>query len=109
MFHFQRRHLAAYGEIGVVEDEGSRNTVLVELERNRIDRGLLPALLRFFLRFIEVADSHWPARELCKRRNLCAGVVRRLVARLDRMANNGQRVVEFLAAFRAVVDGKLED
>src|ERR1700693_682750 len=51
-------HGAGDDEIVVVELERARDAVLVEFEADRIDRGLLAALL---VGAVEIADGHGPA------------------------------------------------
>src|SRR6202166_1520992 len=109
LLEVERGHLAADGEIGIVEDERARDAVLVELESDGIDRLLLAALLRFLILLLEIADGHRPARELGKLGEFCRRIFRQLRARRDRAADHGERAVEFLAGFRPVIDRKFQD
>src|SRR3569833_612413 len=106
--HLQRGHVAGDGESVVVEDELARDAVLVELEGNDVDRGLLALAPLTVGELVEIADRHWPARELVERRNLGRSVRRRLRAGRDRLSDQRERVVELRAGFRAVKDGQFE-
>src|SRR5262245_66551424 len=55
----QRGELAADREVVVVEHQCARDAVLVELERDRVDRNLLAGLFLFCL--VEIAHGDGPA------------------------------------------------
>src|SRR5215813_2482406 len=102
--HLQRAHGAADSEVAVVQHQRARHAILVELELDRIDRRLLAALLAA----IEIADGHRPPRHVVEHALAGGGVIRLALARRDRPADDGERVVELLSSLGAVVDREFQ-
>src|SRR5262247_3252023 len=102
--HLQRAHRAADGEVAIVQHQGARHAVLVEFELDGIDRRLLAALLAA----VEIADGDRPARHVLEHAFAGGGVIRLALARRDRAADDGERVVELLSGLGAVVDRQLQ-
>src|SRR5689334_21271101 len=95
LLQLKRGHLAGDGEIGVVQNECTRDAVIIELKADRIDRGLLAALFRLVIFFVEITDGHRPACQRRKLRNFRGRIVWLFFVRRDRTSNHGKRVVEF--------------
>src|SRR5499427_10233543 len=96
--------LAADGEIVVIEHQRARHAVLVDLELDGVDRRLVAAARRF----VEIAHRDRPSLEAGKRLFARGGIVRDALGR-NLGTDDGERVVDFLALLRAVVDGKLQN
>src|SRR5215475_4622979 len=102
----QRLELAADGEVVVVEHQRARDAVLVKLERDRVDRNLLTARL---VGALEIAHGHGPALHAGELLLVARRIVRHALVRPDLTADDGERIVDLLAAFRAVVDREFEN
>src|SRR5499426_4618205 len=100
-----RGELAADGEIVVVEHQRARDAVLVDLELDGVDRRGIAALGRL----VEIAHRDRPALEADKRLFARGRIVRDALVGRDHGADDGQRIINLLALFRAVVDGEFQN
>src|SRR5262245_22416425 len=102
----QRRELATDREVVVVEHQRARDAVLVKLERDCIDRELLAVLL--LLGLVEIAHRDRPALHAGELLLVARGIVGDTLGP-NLAADDGERVVDLLTAFRAIIDRQFED
>src|SRR5215469_9162286 len=86
-------HVARDDEVVVVELQRPRDAILVKLERDGIDRGLL---LTLGIVAVEIADRHRPAGEALERRLSGSGVGRHLLVGRDGAADQRHGTVDLL-------------
>src|SRR5579862_2505172 len=107
LFEFERGQFAGHHEVVVVERQRPRNSVLVELEANRISRCLLGAFRGF--RLVEIADGNRPARDMGKLRLAAGGIVMIALVGRDLFPDHGEGVEHLVAGIGAVKDREVEN
>src|SRR5690242_12491743 len=102
----QRGELSVDDESVVIERERPRNPVGIEFETDGVSRRLFGLVLVFAT--VEVTDGDRPPRYRSKLRFSGRGVVVITFLRRDLVTDDGERIEDFVARLRTVIDRKIQ-